>query len=304
MRVIGVLSGKGGVGKTTLVANLGATLINDFRKNVIIVDSNITTSHLGMHLGLYEDLGVTLREVMNKQKAINYAIYIHPQTGLRLLPAPLNAANFKLEYSKFKNVISQLKNYDIVLVDIAPGLGREALIATGVIGEGLVVTTPDLPSVTDALKTIDLLKRLKKDVLGVVINRMKGEKYGLTVDEIYSSVDCSVLSAIPEDNKIPLSISKGIPVVEMDASASSSIAIKNLAATIIGEQYQPKSFVYSLKKTLGLIKDYSAYQRIQHAEVRNEVEDVEKMKSEIAKEIKDKLKSAVKEKMKEKMRNE
>ena len=52
-RIIGVVSGKGGVGKTTLVANLGAALASLYKKDVIVVDCNVTTSHLGLYLGMY-----------------------------------------------------------------------------------------------------------------------------------------------------------------------------------------------------------------------------------------------------------
>lgn len=299
-RVIGVLSGKGGVGKTTLVANLGASLTNDFKKNVIIVDSNITTSHLGMHLGLYEDLPVTLREVLNKGSSVNYAVYIHPQTGIRLLPAPLSGRDIQFEYERFRNVIIALqKNYDIILVDIAPGLGREAIIATGAVGEGIIITTPDLPAVTDALKTIDLLKRLKKTVLGVVVNRKKGEKYELSIEEIASHTEVPLLSVIPEDKKIPISISKGTPVVMMDGNSSAALAIKILAGKLINEKYQPAGFVYSLKKMLGLIKDYSEYQNQNKSSFEtHERQDIEKLKEEILMEVRNEMKTAAVQKRK------
>jgi septum site-determining protein MinD len=305
-KVIGILSGKGGVGKTTLVANLAASLTNDFKKNVIILDSNVTTSHLGLHLGLYEDLPVTLREVINRKSPIDYAIYIHPQTGIRLLPAPLNNKDMKFDLDRFQSIIDTLKkNYDIVLVDTAPGLGKEAIVATNVIDEGIIVTTPDIPSVTDALKTIDLLRRLKKNITGFVINRKKNEKYELSAEEISSNLECNLLSIIPEDNKVPISISRGIPLVIMDGNSSASIAIKILAGDLVNEKYQPKGFVYSLKKMLGLTKDYSDFKnRNQNtiAQDADEKEDVDRLKDEVLQEVKAELKAAVKEKLKQKMR--
>lgn len=305
-KVIGILSGKGGVGKTTLVANLAASLTNDFKKNVIILDSNVTTSHLGLHLGLYEDLPVTLREVINRKSPLDYAIYIHPQTGVRLLPAPLNNRDMKFDLDRFQSIIDTLKkNYDIVLVDTAPGLGKEAIVATNVIDEGIIVTTPDLPSVTDALKTIDMLKRLKKNVTGFVINRKKNEKYELSAEEISSNLECSLLSIIPEDNKVPISISRGIPLVIMDGNSSASIAIKILAGDLVNEKYQPKGFVYSLKKMFGLTKDYSDLKNRNQKTIMqdaDEKEDVDRLKDEVLQEVKAELKAAVKEKLKQKMR--
>lgn len=257
-RVIGILSGKGGVGKTTIVANLGAALNNEFKKNVLVVDSNIKTSHLGLHLGLYEDLPITLKEVLNKKSSINYAIYIHPKTGMRLLPAPLNSKDVNFDRERFQEIINQLRrNYDIILLDIAPGLGRETIIASSVIDEGIIVTTPDIPSVTDAVKTIDLLKRFRKKVKGIVINRRKGKKYELTVDEIINNAECELLSIIPEDANIPVSISKGVPLIVMNKNSSASFAITTLAGKIINKDYEPSGFIYLLKKTLGMIPDFS-----------------------------------------------
>ena len=96
MPSIGILSGKGGVGKTTLTSNLGAAMTRVFGKRVVIVDSNVRTSHLGLHLGLYEDLPLSLRDVLNNDVHPAYAIYVHPQTGIRVLPSTLGGENINL----------------------------------------------------------------------------------------------------------------------------------------------------------------------------------------------------------------
>ena len=62
-RVIGVISGKGGVGKTTVVANLGAIFAQKYKKDVVIVDCNVSTSHLGLYLGMYYT-PITLKQVL------------------------------------------------------------------------------------------------------------------------------------------------------------------------------------------------------------------------------------------------
>jgi septum site-determining protein MinD len=303
------LSGKGGVGKTMLVANLGVALTNNFKKNVIVIDSNIRTSHLGLHLGLYEDLPVTLKHVLDKKTSVNYAIYIHPKTGIRLLPAPLNAKDVFFDRERFQSIIDQLKkSYNIILVDIAPGLGRETIIAASVIDEGIIVTTPDLPAVTDAIKTIELLKKLRKDVSGIVINRKKNKKYELTTDEILSNTECDLLQIIPEDKKIPESIAKGVPLMIMSGNSSAANAMKTLAGKIVNEQYEPTGWIYSLKKTFGLIQNYRYSTKenkktfVRKEAISDEREDIAKLKEEVLREIKEELKSAVKEKLNQKMR--
>ena len=235
-KIIGVLSGKGGVGKTTIVSNLGAALASDFGKKVLIIDSNVKTSHLGLHLGLYEELPVTLREVMFKKVPVMYAIFLHPTTGLRLLPAPMKA---DMNLRNMDGIFEELRGaYDPILVDCAPGLGRDVVIAAKAIDKAILVTTPDLPAVTDVLKTIGLLEKFKKNIIGIVINRVRKEKYELTLDEIESTCGYDVVSIIPETNKIPESISEGVPLV-MSSGCQAAVELKRLAANLIGEEYQP-----------------------------------------------------------------
>jgi septum site-determining protein MinD len=73
-RIIGIVSGKGGVGKTTIVANLGAALASFYKKRVIIVDCNVTTSHLGLYLGMYYH-PVSLNQVLRGEASMDDAIY-------------------------------------------------------------------------------------------------------------------------------------------------------------------------------------------------------------------------------------
>lgn len=277
---IGALSGKGGVGKTTVVANMGIILTRTFKKNVIIVDSNITTSHLGLHFGLYNDLPVTLKDILSKRIPISYAIFIHPETGIRILPAPLSGGNVK--FTKLNKIIKQLKkDYEIVILDCAPGLGREAVSAAKSIDEAFVVTTPELPAITDALKTINLLEKLNKKILGIVLNRVKKEKYELTINEIESTCNHKVIAVIPEDDKVPESIANGKPIVLSHPNSAASVNIKRFAASLIGEEYIQKGFWYSLKKMLGLIKS-------KRKEIVLEVLDIEKLKKGLTEEIKEK----------------
>jgi septum site-determining protein MinD len=86
MRVISILSGKGGVGKTTTVANLGLALSMVFNKKVVLLDGNSTTPDLGLHLGMYS-FPHTLEDVLMGKVSITEALYHHPQ-GISILPPP------------------------------------------------------------------------------------------------------------------------------------------------------------------------------------------------------------------------
>lgn len=304
-RVIGVLSGKGGVGKTTVVANLGAALTNEFNKNVLIFDSNIHTSHLGLHLGMYEDLPLTLREVLNRKVSIMNAVYLHPQTGIRLIPAPLSGDGVNLTKEKCCKLIDEVKdNYDMVIMDCSPGLGKEVMVAINAIDEALIVTTPDLPALADAMKTIDLFKELGKKVSGIVVNRHRNERYELTPNEIMSTAKTNVLGLIPEDKRIAESIYKGVPAVLSYPHSPAGIALKRLAADLIGAKYDEMNFFERLKRLFGFgkFKKRGEYQPEQIASKEKEIRDIGKLKEELTKEVKDELKRKIAEKVKRRLK--
>ncbi len=236
-RVISVISGKGGVGKTTTTANLGAALAAR-GKNVVIVDANLTTPNLSLHLGipLYP---ITLHDVLKGKAYMSEATYIHP-SGMKIIPASLSVNALKgLNAGKLQRAITELLGkYEIVLIDAAAGLGKEAVSAIEAADELLIVTNPDLPSVTDALKTIKLAEKSGVRILGVVVNRMKKERHELTETEIETMLDIPVISAVPEDSGISQSISAKKPIVHYSPKSRAAREFKRLAARLVREAYE------------------------------------------------------------------
>ena len=114
-RKIGIISGKGGVGKTTVVANLGAVLAKKFKKDVAIVDCNLTTSHLSLSLGMYY-CPITLNHVLRGETKIKNALYNHP-SGMKVVPASIRLGELVgVDSSKLRNVIRKLhKETDIII---------------------------------------------------------------------------------------------------------------------------------------------------------------------------------------------
>lgn len=307
-RVIGVFSGKGGVGKTTLVANLGAALTNNFHKNLVIFDNNIHSSHLGLHFGLYDDLPITLREVLRKRMPIMQAVYIHPATGTRIIPAPLNGTDLNLTKERCCNLVNQVKkNYNIAILDCAPGLGKEVLVPMQAVDEAVVISTADIASVTDAMKTTELLKKFKKTVLGLVINRYQNQKYELTPQEISSATNYNVIGIIPEDTRVPDAIAKGIPAVVSYPHSKSSVAFKRLASFLIGEPHKEESLLDRLKNLLNFRLPAVAEREVepvvqQQQVMRKEVSDVVEMKAELTNDVKEELKREIMKKVRQKLK--
>jgi septum site-determining protein MinD len=233
-KIISVISGKGGVGKTTTVSNLGAALASK-GKNVILIDGNITTPNLSLHLGI-PFYPITLHDVLKRKIPVEAAIYEHP-SGMKVIPASLSSEEIKnVNIEKLEGVLlNLLGSADIIIVDSAAGLGKEALTAMKLADELIVVTNPELPAVTDALKTIKVAEENGKKVLGVVLNRFKGKKHEMSVSEIKSMLSVPFLTIVPEDHHVPLSIKNRRPVVHHKPNSKASKAFKILASRVIGE---------------------------------------------------------------------
>ena len=235
-RVIGILSGKGGVGKTTLAANLGTTLSHEYNKKVVLIDANVTAPNLDLHFGLYDESKFTLRDVLNGKASLEEALNVCSKTGVKIIQSPLSKG--KINLKNLKSILKKLeKTHDIIILDCAPALGEEVSQIMDMIDEAIIVTMPLIPEVASALKTINSLNERKKVILGLVVNRTKNKNYELKIDEIRAVSKLPVLSIIQEDARVPNSISEGMPVVLYDKNSKVSSQFRKLAANLIGQEF-------------------------------------------------------------------
>ncbi len=242
-RIIAFISGKGGVGKTTLVSNT-ALVLNQLGKNTSVVDGNVTTPNLSMHLGipLYP---ITIHDVLKGEVSVREATYIHP-TGLKVIPGGIgieDLENIDLDLLP-ESLYTLAENSDYVLVDGAAGLGKEALKSMEIADDIVVITNPDLPSVTEALKVKKIAEEFNTNVMGVVLNRIRRARTELTDDEIKSILELPILGKVPEDPLIPQSIHKKIPVVNHKSGSPSSLAIKRFGSNIVGEEFRESGGIF------------------------------------------------------------
>ena len=238
-RVITVISGKGGVGKTTTVTNLGLALMKA-KQSVIIVDANVTTPNLSLHLGI-PFYPVTLHDVLRGHADPTEAIYEH-ESGLKVIPASLKTdelAEVGIEklYSVMLNLLGRA---DIIIIDAAAGLGKEALSAINVADEIIVVTNPELPAVTDALKTIKIAEQFGTPIMGVVVNRYRGLKHEMSKEDVQHMLERPIISIVPEDIAVPRSIANKTPVVKNSPSSKSAREYRRLAAHVSGSEFIEK----------------------------------------------------------------
>ncbi|MEM7814552.1 MAG: cell division ATPase MinD [Candidatus Aenigmatarchaeota archaeon] len=238
-RTIAIISGKGGVGKTTLTSNLASALCLQ-GEDVVAVDANLTTPNLGLHLGMHF-APITLHDVLKGESKLRDAIYPHP-FGFKVVPASMSVDDLTgIDPSRLYEVVLNLTGKtNFILLDSAAGLGREATSALQATEEVLIITNPNLPSVADALKTIRLAERLDKKIIGVVANRVRKKEYELTKAEIEEMTGYPVLVQIPEDNNVTKAIFAKMPVVNYSPHSPAAIEFKRLACLLTGRPFLEK----------------------------------------------------------------
>jgi len=237
--VIGIVSGKGGVGKTTTAANLGACLAT-FNKNTILVDGNLTTPNLSLHLGITL-FPYTLHHVIANEIELEDAIFYH-DCGLKIIPSSISLhALRKINLDRFSDVLAELKKRaEYIIVDSSPGLGKETQSVIENSDEVLVVLNPEMPAVTDALKVVRLAEHVGTKIKGVVVNKVKGQKHELTKEEIEEILEYPVIGVVPDDNRVRLSVLEKNPVVFAYPYSPAALKFKEIAGKIAGIEERVK----------------------------------------------------------------
>jgi septum site-determining protein MinD len=240
MKIITITSGKGGVGKTTTSINLGAAL-NQFGKEVIIVDANLTTPNIGIHLGA-PIVPINLNHVIIGKANLEDAIYEH-ESGTKIIPSSLSVKELKrLNYKGLKDISKKIRKLaDYVIVDSAAGLGEEAIASMEMADEIIIVTNPEITAVTDALKTLKIAEDMGKNVKGVIITKVKKSKHEMTIENIQEMLDLPILGVVPEDKNIIISLKNKDAIIHTFPYSKSSLAYKQIAAKISNKKYQTPS---------------------------------------------------------------
>lgn len=257
-KLVVVSSGKGGVGKTTTSVNL-ATVLAKHGRHVILVDGNLTTPNVGLHLGLTK-FPVTLNDVLRGEASLEDAIYIHP-LGFKLVPGSLSLRSFsEINSRKLKKIFEGLRQMcDIVIVDSAAGLGNESVAVLKNADEILLVTNPELPAVTDAFKIVTLAKEVGIPVKGVVLNKVRRNNFDLGFRAIESLLEVPITSVIEDDKAMRYSVYRKKPISHIRPKSNTSKQYHQLAKRVHTGEYQRKiqeleaenSFLRSILKSMG-----------------------------------------------------
>ncbi len=243
-KTIGIVSLKGGVGKTSVVTALGGAIAN-FDKKVLLIDGNLSAPNLGLHLNIINP-DTTLHHVLNGESNIKDAI--HELSGFDVIPSSI-FNRMDVNPLKLKDRIKFLKRkYDFILIDSSPSLNEETL-AVMLASDGLlVVTTPDHPTLGMTLKAVKLAKQRGTIIDGLVLNKVNNKNFELSIDDIEDTVEVPVMAVIPHDINVLKALSEFIPSTLYNPKSDASIEYKKLAATLIGEKYRPRKKLFDLFK--------------------------------------------------------
>jgi septum site-determining protein MinD len=237
-RITAVISGKGGVGKTTITSNLGLAL-HRAGVETIVVDGDFKNPNLGLHLGMYE-YNYNLQEVLRRGGSILEALHIH-RSGLRVIPASLSLAHLDLVVTRIREIFGDIKGH--ILIDSSPGMGEDVVSVLRACDDIFVVTSPEHPAVIDALKSIEVARHMDKKISGVIINRVGRKGYELKTEEIEALCGLPLLGVVPEDENVRKSIMMKTPVLELKPLSPASVAIREIAARISGETFRKPRFL-------------------------------------------------------------
>ncbi len=236
-KIIGFISIKGGVGKTTTVANLGFILAKDFQKKVLVVDGNFSGPNLALHFGFTKPAH-TLHDVLDGKVGLQKAIYEHG-SGLHILPASLLGNN--VDVSKFHQYIASLRGfYDLILIDSSPTLNNEMLATIMAADELFVLATPDYVTLASTLHAVKVARQRRTYISGIIINKIRGKKFELKLEDIQDATKIPIVSVLDDDEAVMKSLANGKPVSSLYGASDVSIGYKKLAAALVGERYMDK----------------------------------------------------------------
>ncbi len=236
-RLIVIASGKGGVGKTTTTINLGTALTN-FGRDVIVLDGDLNTANVGLYLGA-PVVPVTIHDVLRGDKEITEAVYLHP-SGLKIIPGSISIDEIKKgNHKKLIESLGKLEGKaEVVIMDTPPGLGDDTMGLLEAADEVIVVTNPELPAITDALKTIKIAEKLGTKVSGVVLTKVNNDNLDISVENVESILEKPVIGIIPYDNTVRKAVKMKHPVTFSHPNSLAAEGYKKLAANLLGQKYE------------------------------------------------------------------
>ncbi|SPF49690.1 membrane ATPase of the MinC-MinD-MinE system [Syntrophobacter sp. SbD1] len=238
-KTIVVTSGKGGVGKTTTVANLGTTLAKN-KHSVVMIDTDIGLRNLDVVMGLENRIVYNVVDIIEgtcrKEQAM---IRDRKVQNLCMIPAAQTREKTSINPEQMKELCSSLAaEFDYVLIDCPAGIEQGFKNAIAGADTALVVTTPEVSAIRDADRVIGLLEAAMVKNISLIINRLNAKmvKRGdmMSIEDIISLLSVPLLGVVPESEDVVVSTNRGVPLVH-DRSSKAGAAFRGMADRLNGE---------------------------------------------------------------------
>ncbi len=238
-KIIVVTSGKGGVGKTTTVANLGTVLAKD-KHSVVMIDADIGLRNLDVVMGLENRIVYNLVDIVEGKCRKEQAMIRDRKLGnLFIIPAAQTREKDAVKPEEMVTLCNELaEEFDYVIIDCPAGIERGFKMAVAGAKTAIVVTTPEVSAIRDADRVIGLLEaNLLKDV-HLIVNRLnhKMVKRGdmMSTGDIVSLLSIPLLGVVPESEEVVISTNRGTPLVH-EKNSRAGQAFRKIARRLNGE---------------------------------------------------------------------
>jgi septum site-determining protein MinD len=238
-QVITVTSGKGGVGKTTVTANLGVALAM-LGKRVVCLDADIGLRNLDVVMGLENRIVYDVVDVVEGRCKLRQALIKDKRLPeLHLLPAAQTRDKSAVKAEDLIRVCDLLRpDHDFVVIDSAAGIEEGFRTAMAPADQVIIVTNPEVSAVRDADRVIGLLEAAEKPSPRLIVNRLKPDAVSrgdmLDTADVLEILAIQLLGIVPDDESVLISTNRGLPVA-MDEKARAGQAFRNIARRLTGE---------------------------------------------------------------------
>jgi septum site-determining protein MinD len=238
--VVTVTSGKGGVGKTTAVANLAVALAADGQK-VVCIDGDIGLRNLDVIMGLENRIVYDLVDVVEGRCRLRQAMIRDKHLpDLFLIPAAQTRDKSAISPSDMVRLCDELRpECDWVLIDSPAGIERGFRNAVAPADRVIVITNPEISAVRDADRVIGLLEADEKNTPSLVLNRLNAGMVKrhdmLSPEDVLDLLAIELIGVVPEDESVIVAANRGTPIA-LDPKSKAGQAFRNIARRLQGEQ--------------------------------------------------------------------
>ena len=247
-RIIVVTSGKGGVGKSTLVANLGSELAKEFK--VVLIDADLGLKNLDCILGLENRVIFDIEDVIeNRANLMQALVNDKKRENLYILPACRNLDVTKVDFKYMEKIVLELQDkFDYIFIDCPAGIERGFFNAINNANEAIVVASLDISSIRDADKVIGILNQRGINEVGLVINKYNPEKQSsssLTIEDALEVLNIPLLGVVYYEEMMSNISNKAEVILDYEKELASK-CYKNISKRLQGEnipilKYKKKS---------------------------------------------------------------